>query len=230
MAIQSSGAISLNDMHVEAGGTSGTQASINDSDIRGLINKASGAQMSFNEWYGASGDIYETLSGTGYWSYDDKNLWFDLELGALNLYASDGGNIGSGLKFNKRMYTTPTSGFFYGSSHFLRVDQDGNFDWIFRESGGGFNDPAPIRSDATNFQTWWDTIDVYHSLYSSSTPWFTVTRNDIFDPNTSASIRLSRSNVSNINSTYVGSNKFGSSGTSVTNISAVVNYNTQPTN
>lgn len=54
MPLQTSGAISLNDIHVEAGGSSGTQASINDSDIRGLINKSSQAQMSFNEWYGAS--------------------------------------------------------------------------------------------------------------------------------------------------------------------------------
>jgi len=54
MALQSSGAISLNEIHVEAGGGSGSQASINDSDIRGLISKASGAQMSFSEWYGAS--------------------------------------------------------------------------------------------------------------------------------------------------------------------------------
>ena len=54
MAVPSSGAISLNDFHVEAGGTSGTQASLNDSDIRGLISKSSGAQMAFNEWYGAS--------------------------------------------------------------------------------------------------------------------------------------------------------------------------------
>ena len=54
MALQTSGAISLNQIHIEAGGTSGTQASLNDSDIRGLISKASGAQMSFSEWYGAS--------------------------------------------------------------------------------------------------------------------------------------------------------------------------------
>ena len=54
MALQTSGAISLNQIHVEAGGTSGTSASLNDSDIRGLISKASGASMSFNEWYGAS--------------------------------------------------------------------------------------------------------------------------------------------------------------------------------
>lgn len=57
MALQTSGPISLNDMHVEAGGTTGTLATINDSDIRGLISKASGATMSFNEWYGASASI-----------------------------------------------------------------------------------------------------------------------------------------------------------------------------
>ena len=54
MALQSSGAISLNDIHVEAGGSSATQAGINDSDIRLLIGKGSASQMAFNEWYGAS--------------------------------------------------------------------------------------------------------------------------------------------------------------------------------
>ena len=48
MALPTSGAISLNQIHVEAGGTSGTQASINDSDIRGLIGNSSGVNMSFN--------------------------------------------------------------------------------------------------------------------------------------------------------------------------------------
>ena len=43
MALQSSGAISLNDMHVEVDGTSGTTCSINDCDFRGLIDKANGA-------------------------------------------------------------------------------------------------------------------------------------------------------------------------------------------
>ena len=53
MPLQTSGAISLNDIHVEAGGTSGTQASINDADIRGLIGKTPGTMSSFSEWYGA---------------------------------------------------------------------------------------------------------------------------------------------------------------------------------
>lgn len=54
MALQTSGAISLNDIHVEAGGVTQTLASINDSDIRALIGKGSEVTMSFSEWYGAS--------------------------------------------------------------------------------------------------------------------------------------------------------------------------------
>lgn len=54
MPLTSSGAISLNEIHIEAGGSSGTQCSLNDSDIRALISKSAGATMSFNEWYGAS--------------------------------------------------------------------------------------------------------------------------------------------------------------------------------
>lgn len=54
MPLQTSGAISLNDIHVEAGGTSGTQCTINDADILNLISKTSSTQMGFDEWYGAS--------------------------------------------------------------------------------------------------------------------------------------------------------------------------------
>jgi len=68
MTLQSSGAISLNDIHIEAGGSSGTQASINDSDIRGLIGKASGAQSSFSEFYGASAAGSVGLITTNGWT------------------------------------------------------------------------------------------------------------------------------------------------------------------
>lgn len=54
MALANSGQLSLNEIHVEAGGTTGTQAALNDSDIRGLISKGSGAQNSISEYYGAS--------------------------------------------------------------------------------------------------------------------------------------------------------------------------------
>ena len=65
MALPSSGAISLNQMHVEAGGSSGSQVSLNDSDIRDMISKSSGSQMSFSEWYGASSGPAIERSYTG---------------------------------------------------------------------------------------------------------------------------------------------------------------------
>ncbi len=60
MTLPSSGSISLNQMHIEVGGSSGSTVSLNDSDIRGLISKSSGATMSFSEWYGASSFTAET--------------------------------------------------------------------------------------------------------------------------------------------------------------------------
>ena len=71
MALQTSGAISLNDIHVEAGGTSGTSATINDSDIRGLtaasgytIPTGSGTAIDFGDFYGASS--LSTMTTTNY--------------------------------------------------------------------------------------------------------------------------------------------------------------------
>ena len=72
MPLPSSGAISLNQLHIEVGASSGTTCSLNDSDIRNLINKASGAQSSFSEFYGASASynrtvtVGNTTTGSGY--------------------------------------------------------------------------------------------------------------------------------------------------------------------
>ena len=49
MTLPASGSISLNQMHIEVGGSSGSACSLNDSDIRGLIGKGSGVSMSFSE-------------------------------------------------------------------------------------------------------------------------------------------------------------------------------------
>jgi hypothetical protein len=69
MAIITSGPLSLNAIHIEAGGSSGTSVTINDADIRGLtpaagksINTASGSIISFSDLYGASSLV--TQSGT----------------------------------------------------------------------------------------------------------------------------------------------------------------------
>lgn len=61
MALTTSGAISLNAIHVEAGGTLGSECSINDTDIRSLdaasgrtIDPDSGDPIDFADFYGAS--------------------------------------------------------------------------------------------------------------------------------------------------------------------------------
>ena len=67
MALQTSGAISLNQIHIEAGGTSGTQVSLNDSDIRAVAGSASGA-VEVDDCYGATvvavtqGIKYQTMA------------------------------------------------------------------------------------------------------------------------------------------------------------------------
>lgn len=63
MALPTSGQITLNQIHVEAGGASGTLASINDSDIRSLIGASSGqSNLSFSSFYGASAGFSTTLT------------------------------------------------------------------------------------------------------------------------------------------------------------------------
>lgn len=66
MALPSSGAISLNEIHIEAGGSSGSQVSLNDSDVRDIKELSSGASSSFNNFYGAKAPytITMTVGGT----------------------------------------------------------------------------------------------------------------------------------------------------------------------
>lgn len=77
MALPTSGALSLNAIHVEAGGTSSTTCSFNDSDIRGLtaasgksINSTLGTQIDFNNFYGASGGLTSATITNGYYHYN----------------------------------------------------------------------------------------------------------------------------------------------------------------
>lgn len=64
MALATSGALTLDQIHIEAGGSTGTTCSLNDSDIRGLtaasgrtINSTLGTNIDFADFYGASGNV-----------------------------------------------------------------------------------------------------------------------------------------------------------------------------
>ena len=88
MALQASGQISLDDLHVEAGGTTGTECSMNDADIRNIISKGDGSQNGLGEYYGQSSAV------SGFWAgyqvrLPDGNLtWNNVNIGtpAANRY------------------------------------------------------------------------------------------------------------------------------------------------
>ena len=68
MALPASGnSLSLNQLHIEAGGTSGTTCSLNDADIRDIINVSAGGSQNIQQYFGQSAQLLgdtETVSGT----------------------------------------------------------------------------------------------------------------------------------------------------------------------
>ena len=62
MATPSSGTITLNEVHVEAGGSSGSQCSFNDSDIRSICGSNQNTQFSMSDMYERAADF--SFSGT----------------------------------------------------------------------------------------------------------------------------------------------------------------------
>lgn len=94
MALQTSGAISLNDIHVEAGGSSGTTCSMNDPDIRGLtaaagrtINSTQNGNTDFADYYGASAETSLPTSGS------TVNGQVQLKEITASTYISSGGTL-----------------------------------------------------------------------------------------------------------------------------------------
>jgi hypothetical protein len=172
MGLPTSGAISLNQMHTEVGGTSSTQVSLNDSDIRALIGKSSGAQMSFNEWHGASASL-DTQTVTigaavdGNWVIYYGYMSFLTAGGSI----SDGTfNVKSGATIYGIYRTAPSSGtdYFYfhingnhansgwttltangnsfsrSSAVYTYLSSTGKTYWRWTQSGG--TEPAPFST------------------------------------------------------------------------------------
>ena len=174
MPLPGSGQISLNQIHVEAGGSSGTQASMNDSDIRAMIGKGSGAQNSFNEYYSVSasspsiqnmGNIITTGNGfpAGFVSLNSgtKVVVVTCQLaGSGNTYVSLGG---TGMTLAAKVDTvTPVSGIWqaaYTSAiYYLETSSSGSL-YVAGNGGSG-------RSVIQIFEI---------TGYNSSTPYTTDT-------------------------------------------------------
>ena len=76
MGTPASGTITLNEVHVEAGGSSGSQASFNDSDIRLMSGSNQNTQFSMSDMYDRAADFVQSgtvgtaavTSSSGYFS------------------------------------------------------------------------------------------------------------------------------------------------------------------
>ena len=105
MALPTSGALTLDAIHVEAGGTTGTTCSLNDTDIRGLtpgsgktINSTQGTTVDFDDFYGASSGFSMTLtvgdrqtsSTVDYVTTTTVNRGFDSLTGSLSPTSNSG--------------------------------------------------------------------------------------------------------------------------------------------
>ena len=101
MPLQSSGQISLDDLHVEVGGTSGTECSMNDSDIRGLIGLSSASQAAMNAFYGASSGQFLLVKNNGSGSYSQLS-----RVSGSTIY-TEAGYIGSSNIYQNTGYNPP---------------------------------------------------------------------------------------------------------------------------
>ena len=99
MALQTSGAISLNDIHQELGATSGTTVSLNDTDVRGLVSIASG-EIALDDFYGASAWTHVVTQGSHSYQGNVYNGKFATVTGSVSPTTYSGYTIYSLVRFD----------------------------------------------------------------------------------------------------------------------------------
>lgn len=96
MALQTSGAISLNEIHVEMGGTSGSSVSLGDADIRAAAGSASGA-ASIGDCYGVT--ALTVTQGTQNAQYVTRRGFYDdSSTGSVSPASVTGSNVTSSIE------------------------------------------------------------------------------------------------------------------------------------
>lgn len=109
MTLPSSGQLSLNQIHIEAGGTSGTQVTLNDSDVRGLISKADNSQNKISEYYGASSAPAHTDDFSTQVGIDGSNTFYYMSNPSTNLYTWNGTSPTVTMRYNFNQTVSPAT-------------------------------------------------------------------------------------------------------------------------
>jgi|GEM_PF-4842464 len=159
MALPINGTLTLNQIHVEAGGTTETACFLNDSDIRDLtpaagktINTTSGTAIEIGDFYGAAAEtplnIPTTASDRIIIKFATENL---SGYGGADFYGYSGNGTGASLN-------NPNGGLAFGSniSFYNFSANSGSSDGIGSYEGGGLdimfqtNDGSKITTDPNN--------------------------------------------------------------------------------
>ena len=131
MPLQSSGLITLDDLHVEAGGTSGTLCSLNDEDIRNIIGVAADGSQNIQQYYGQSSFSYTDSSGAVNGAVPDGGPYYTLVTAATTSTVLAAGT------YNFVMVGRGGSGAGSASSIALwQIELDGSEAWSFTHGSG----------------------------------------------------------------------------------------------
>tara|TARA_R100001509_G_scaffold27323_1_gene14282 strand:+ start:537 stop:1061 length:525 start_codon:yes stop_codon:yes gene_type:complete len=166
MTLPSSGSLSLNQIHIEAGGSSGTICTLNDEDIRGIIGKTINTSNSILEYYGASSISIQSGDGFYYHHTMGQNASDpsqpDLQNAVIWVVVKLGGNIVKGSLSNQTdayAFTGPRNSVIAGANQSSYTHTNGQVyvpNAQINNNGSNLTTHFPDTSFSTNLSTYDD--------------------------------------------------------------------------
>ena len=150
MSLPASGnSISLNELHVEAGGTSGTLCSLNDSDIRDIIDVSADASQNIQQYFGKSAAAYYDASGAVSGEVPDGGPYYTL------VTTGTTGTVLAAGTYNFVMVSRGGNGGGAAASLALwQIVLDGSESWSFTtDASPGFSDWQIVGDNDTLIRT-----------------------------------------------------------------------------
>lgn len=182
MPLQSSGPISLNDIHKEVGSASGVTCTINDADIRALIGSNAGSLITFSDFYGASSAADEVPV-----SYIMRPHFYDVQGTDYIGGPTSGFNIvqwSIGDSYPAKLGYVENGTIDSGPAEFV---MNGRMVEVVRLRASGMTESTPITyqfairdttgNDATIQNAGWEAIDIYaNQTNDNGSPTYTLPR------------------------------------------------------